>query len=262
MTDKEAAPREDGPRKNGIWASRVDHLEARFNPQGGINLNVDGRPLTGPLQGFGQLWQKTYRVRLEGSPVTPAELIAVWKEKFPSFWPKGNNFYAPLTGIQAGEVALLNLAGPGGMTVPGGYPLISTGVMVVYTDDESFAFMTPQGHMFGAIITFSGIEEECTVAQIQALVRASDPLFELMFRLGVGHRMEDQFWQDTLRQLAAYFGVNGAVAQQVALLDPRVQWSEARNIWSNSALRTAAYYTGAPFRWARRKIMGEKKQAG
>jgi hypothetical protein len=34
----------------------------------------------GRRQGFGQLWQKTFRVRLSGASVTPAEVIRVWKE--------------------------------------------------------------------------------------------------------------------------------------------------------------------------------------
>ena len=40
------------------------------------------------------------------------------------------------------------------MTLPGGMKL-STGVMVLYADDESFTLMTPQGHMFAGWITFS-----------------------------------------------------------------------------------------------------------
>ena len=101
---------------------------------------------------------------------------------------------------------MLNLAGPGGINRAGGGPMISTGIMVIYADDESFSFMTPEGHMFAGMITFSASrEEQDTVAQIQALVRASDPLYELTFRLGVGHKMEDDFWMQTLRNLAAYF---------------------------------------------------------
>ena len=33
---------------------------------------------------------------------------------------------------------------------------LSTGVMVMYVDDESFAFALPEGHMFAGWITFSG----------------------------------------------------------------------------------------------------------
>ena len=72
-----------------------------------------GKRPTSPLQGFGQMWQKTYRVRLAGSEATPAEVIAVWKRDFPSFWPKGNRFFAPLAGIAPGEVAVLDLGMPG-----------------------------------------------------------------------------------------------------------------------------------------------------
>ena len=34
----------------------------------------------------------------------------MWKKRFPEFWPPGNRFYAPLTGIQPGEVALIRAA--------------------------------------------------------------------------------------------------------------------------------------------------------
>ena len=218
-------------------------------PAGAVNLNVDGRRLTGPLNGFGQLWQKTYKVRLSGAAVSPAEVVRVWKADFPSFWPNGNQFYGSLTGIQPGEVALLNLAGPLGGSVPGGLPLISTGIMVIYSDEVSFSFMTPQGHMFAAMITFSADDDEgVTVAQVQALVRASDPFYELSFRLGFGHRAEDAFWRETLENLSRRFGVQGQVQQQVSCVDTRMQWSEARNIWHNAAIRTALYTPVATFR--------------
>lgn len=238
--------------REGTWAMPVDRLRVSGLPEGALNLNVEGRHITGPLQGFGQLWQKTYRVRLSGVQVTPARVIKTWRENFPLFWPKGNRFYAPLTGIQPGEVAVLNLAGPGGINGPGGMPLISTGVMVIYVDEESFSFMTPEGHPFAAMITFSANEDEgATVAQIQALVRANDPLYELSFRLGFGHKSEDEFWQRTLLSLARYFGVESVVQQQTTVVDPRIQWYQAKNIWHNAAIRTGFYMAGAPLRWMR-----------
>ena len=45
-----------------------------------------------PLQGFGQMWQKTFRIRLKGAQVKPAEVITTWKERFPTFWPKWDLF--------------------------------------------------------------------------------------------------------------------------------------------------------------------------
>ncbi|MEJ2262433.1 MAG: hypothetical protein P8X95_03260 [Anaerolineales bacterium] len=248
MTSASSQPEKQKSR-DAAWAAPVSRLTVSAMPSGAINLNVDGRQLTGPLKGFGQLWQKTYRVRLSGAQVSPSEVIKVWKEHFPEFWPKGNRFYGSLSGIAPGEVAVLNLAGPGGITGPKGMPLISTGVMVIYADEESFSFMTPDGHMFAGMITFSAEEDDGTLVQIQVLIRASDPIYEIGCRLGIVHRSEDAFWRQTLENLAAHFDVDGYVQESVTLVDPKVQWSEAKNIWHNAAIRTGIYYLGSPIRW-------------
>jgi len=224
------------PRDAANWAQPVDKMTVGDVPSEAMNLNVQGRRPTGPLQGFGQLWQKTYSIRLEGVTASPTAVIGEWKAHFPEFWPKGNNFYGPLQGVQPGEVALLNLSMPGGAK-------LSTGVRVIYADDESFSFMTPQGHMFSGMITFSAYDDGgVTDVQIQALIRASDPVIEMTFRMGFGHKQEDQFWFDTLRNIAAHFG---SLDQQPTLsttcVDRRVQWSEASNVWHNSAIRSAVY---------------------
>ena len=172
--------------------------------------------------------------------VTPAELVATWKQRFPEFWPDGNRFYAPLTGIEPGDVALLNLAMPGRLT-------LSTGVMVLYSDEESFTLMTPQGHMFAGWITFSSTERDgCTVAQTQVLMRASDPVFELGLALG-GHAQEDRFWQQTLRNVAASFEVHDAVVEtRVVCVDPKRQWSRWTNVRHSAAIRSSVWMLGAP----------------
>jgi hypothetical protein len=128
-TSIQASPRDQS------WATPVSKLKVTGLPDGAINLNVDGRQITNPLQGFGQLWQKTYRVRLIGAKETPAQVIAEWRAHFSEFWPEGNRFYGSVTSIQPGDVAVLNLAGPGGIKGPGGAPLISTGILVIYADE-------------------------------------------------------------------------------------------------------------------------------
>ena len=232
------------PRDAANWAARGDNLRVSQAPSSAINLNVNGRFVEGPLQGFGKMWQKTYRTPLTGSPATPQDVIATWKTNFPDFWPKGNRFYVPLTGITPGEVALLNLK-------TGGMPL-STGVLVLYADDESFTLMTPQGHMFAGMITFSasdGPDRGPTVAQADVLMRASDPLYEAGLQFG-GHRQEDKFWQHTLTALAQRFGVEKPqIETRVVCVDPRRQWRNAGNIWNNAALRTVMF---APFGWISR----------
>ena len=181
MNSQSTPSDEHQPRDAAYWAQDAATLQVVRAPTGALNLNVQGRRAMSPLQGFGQLWQKTFRIRLHGAQVTPAEVITTWKERFPTFWPKWDRFYLPLTGLAPGEVALINMVIPGDL--PHGLPL-STGVLVLYADEESFTFMNPQGHMFAGWITFSAYEEEgYTVAQIQMLIRPNDLAYELGFRL-------------------------------------------------------------------------------
>lgn len=248
MTESPDQPSERKSRDEEYWAPPVSRLKTSDLPEGASRLNVDGRNVVGPLQGFGQMWQKTYKVRLSGTTATSSEVIKTWKENFQEFWPAGNRFHRPLTGIAPGEVAALDLSMPGGLR-------LSTGVLVIYSDDESFTFMTPQGHMLSGWITFSAYEEAgSTVAQTQVLIRANDPLYEIGFRL-TGSGKEDRFWHHTLRSLAAHFGVNGQVQQHLTCVDPKVQWSQARNIWHNAAIRTALYTALAPLRWIQNAVL-------
>jgi hypothetical protein len=251
MTSPSVPPDGSKPRDADNWARKVSSLKLGDVPSGAINLNVSGKQPVGPLQGFGRMWQKTYRVRLMGVKVLPAGVIKVWKERFPEFWPKGNRFYGPLTGIAPGEVGLINMALPGGMP-------LSTGVMVLYADEESFTFMTPQGHVFAGWITFSAHEEDDgTVAQVQVLIRANDPLYELGFRMGAS-KNEDRFWEHTLRSLATFFGVEAPkVETQSICVDHKIQWSQAKNVWHNAGVRTTLYLIATPVRvparWVRKR---------
>ena len=134
------------------WAKPVARLHVDDVPTGAKNL-VEGKRLVGPIQGFGQMWQKSYRSASTGrGGARLPKRCREWKEHFPEFWPPGNQFYSPLTGIEPGEVALIRASVTGGLK-------LSTGVMVLYSDEESFTLMTPQGHMFAGWITFSSYED-------------------------------------------------------------------------------------------------------
>ena len=249
---------ENKPRDAENWAHSVSSLQLGAVPSEAINLNVQGKQAMGPLQGFGRMWQKTYRVRLAGLDVTPRDVIKTWKEHFREFWPKGNHFYGPLTGIAPGEVGLINLA------LPGGVPL-STGVVVLYADDESFTFMTPQGHVFAGWITFSAQKmDESTTAQVQVLVRANDPIYEIGFRLGAS-KNEDRFWQHTVAALAQHLGsTDPSVETEAICVDRKIQWSQMNNIWHNAGVRTTLYLMATPVRvplgWIRRNRRDTKSQ--
>jgi hypothetical protein len=151
-------------------------------------------------------------------------------------------------------VALLNMTLPGKMK-------LSTGVMVLYADAESFTLMTPEGHMFAGWITFSATEVDGdTVGQAQVLMRASDPIFELGLTLG-GHRQEDRFWQHTLTRLAAHFEHEADVETQVVCVDKKRQWRRWRNVWQSSAIRSTLYTLGAPGRALKRLFKRDRTVA-
>jgi hypothetical protein len=230
------------------WAPPVDRLSAASVTGASVDA-VSGRRVSGPLQGFGQLWQKTFKVRLDGNQHTPETVIATWKEGFPTFWPSSGRFYAPLAGIAPGEVALLDIA-----PVPGSPVRLSTGVMVIYADDESFTFMTPEGHTLSAWITFSAYRDgEATVVQAQALERTSDPFDELAYMLG-GNRMNDRFWRQTLANVATALGAEDpSVDVQIVCVDRKRQWRHARNVRNSATLRTARHTFTAPVRWLTRR---------
>ena len=247
-TTAPAVEEQAAARDAANWAKSVSHLNVSEVPEGALNINVEGRRLASPIQGFGKMWQKTYQATIPRDAAPPDELVATWKKRFPEFWPRGNRFYGSLTGIAPGEIALLDLSMAGPVK-------LSTGVLVLYADEESFTLMTPEGHVFAGWITFSATERDgSTVAQIQVLMRASDPLYELGMPI-VGHRNEDRFWQRTLGAVAAHFGApDTSVETTRVCIDRRRQWAKAGNIRHNAAIRTTLYYLSAPIRWARRVL--------
>jgi hypothetical protein len=233
------------PRNANNWAPKVERL-AVSGHDGVRGTNVAGRRLTGPVQGFGKMWQKTYRMDV-GGDMSPEAAISVWRTHFPEFWPRGNKFAGALTGINPGDVALLDLAIGGGVK-------LSTGVFVLYADAESFTLMTPQGHMFAGWITFSAERSaDSTVVQAQVLMRANDPMYEVAMMLG-GHRKEDHFWIATLTALGRRLDVaEPAVTAHTSCVDTRRQWRHAGNIWHNSMIRSVLQTLAAPFAAVRRR---------
>lgn len=239
----EPRPKDRVERDAANWAQPVDRLSAA-GVAGAKDDAVTGKRVSGPLQGFGRLWQKTVTVRLDGTDISPTDLIVLWKERFPTFWPKTGTFYAPLAGIAPGEVALLDIT-----PMPGSPIKLSTGVLVLYADDESFTFMTPEGHTLSAWITFSARSDgDVTVAQVQALERPSDPIDELIFMLG-GSRQIDKFWKATLHNLAIAVGVEVPIVEsQAVCIDGHRQWRYWRNVRNSATIRSARRTLTAPVR--------------
>jgi hypothetical protein len=121
--------------------------------------------------------------------------------------------------------------------------------MILYADDVSFTVMTPQGFPESGWNTFSVHEEEgWSVAQVQSLCRATDPIYEFGFRFMGGTQQQEQTWRHVLTLLAAHFDIAGQVSMHATCVDPRLQWSQARNVWHNAAVRTFLYMLATPIR--------------
>jgi hypothetical protein len=231
------------------WARPIDRLKVTDVPTGAANINVDGREVVSPMQGFGPLWQKTYRVRLAGADVTPQEVMRVWKEHFPEFQPPENRFLPSMAGVKPGELLFIEASLPAWPGSNWGFP-VSAGVMVLYADDEMFTVMTPAGFPEAGWNTFSAYTEEgVTVAQVQSLSRSNDPIYEFGFRFIGGAAQQEKIWAAVLTALAKRFGVAGVVNTHVSCVDSTIQWSQTKNIWHNAIVRTFLYKLGAPLRW-------------
>ncbi|HJZ50302.1 MAG TPA: hypothetical protein VKE41_24195, partial [Roseiflexaceae bacterium] len=101
-------------------------------------------------------------------------------------------------------------------------------------------------------VTFSAFQDEddqaTIVAQVQSMARANDPIYELGFRFGAW-RMQEQIWMHVLGSLAAHFACAQDVSLSKTCVDAKLQWSQAKNIWHNAAMRSMLYTLGTPVRW-------------
>jgi hypothetical protein len=164
-------------------------------------------PVGGPVPGFGRMWEKTYTMTVEG--VAPQAAIAPWRDSFP--WP----------------LPLLRRRG--------------RGVSVLYGDADSVTVSTlPAEPLAGRITVSANRAGPVTDVRVHMLVRARDPLSELILALG-GHRRQDRFWVGVLTALAAHLALpDPPVAIRGVCLDSRHQWRNTRNVRRRPVLRTLA----------------------
>ena len=193
-------------------------------------LDLHQQRPTGPEDGFGKLWRKIHRIDLSGADLPPEHVIATWKQRFGEFWPGQNRFYGPITALQPGELAIINIEMAPATT-------LSTGVILVDSMPTGFTLVTPKGHMLCGWLHFAADRAgETTTVSVEMLIRASDPLFEIGMVV-IGHKRENKFWEQTLRNLAAHFGIAAEPETQVICENPRYQWENVKNIWHNGAIR-------------------------
>lgn len=219
-----------GNQSDAGWAPKMVRLHVTEKPEGAFAKNMDGRRVIGQLQGFGPMWEKTYWIEIRKPGIKKQDIMLAMQEHFVEFQIPENAFYPTSKGLAPGEMIFIDSRTPGG--------IVSTGVMVLYMDDRSFTFITPQGHPEAGWITFNVDEREDSVyVQIQGLVRASDPFFEVAFKLA-GSKFQETIWKHVLSSLAKYLGVEDNVQMKKYHPTTDLQWSKAGNIWYNSHIRS------------------------
>jgi len=219
-----------GKQSDAGWAPKVHRLKVTEKPEGAFAKNMDGRKIIGQFQGFGPMWEKTYWLNIKKAGIKKEDVVLAMQEHFLEFQPSENSFYPTSKGIAPGEIIFIDSRTPGG--------IVSTGVMVLYMDDRSFTFITPQGHPEAGWVTFSVDEREDSIyVQIQGLARASDPFFEIAFKIA-GSKFQETIWKHVLSSLAKYLCVEENVQMKKYCSATDVQWSKASNIRYNSQIRS------------------------
>jgi hypothetical protein len=231
------------------WSVPVDRIVVPTLPPEAINMNRKGRRIVGPVDGFGSLWQKTYRLSIDKKNLSPQNVIDILKKNFSNFQPDYNHFYPGNKEMVPGEVIAIDSSTPGGP--------VSTGVVVLYADNESITFITPQGHPESGWVTFSVYRDgNKLLAQILGLARANDPIYEIAFRT-VGSKMQIRIWTHVLESLAKYLEAPAKVSIQPVCVDPAVRWSQLKNFWFNAQVRTIL---ASPVWWIGKKMKGQNRE--
>ena len=180
--------------------------------------------------GFGSLWQKTYELKVHDSGLEPEGLMGEFKGNFSRLQAPFNRFYAGPSGLEPGAVVVIHSQTPAG--------LVATGVMVLFADPLCFSLITPQGHPEAGWMTFRAFRREDTpVVQIVGFGRASDPLFEVAYRL-MGAKVQVRTWTHVLAAFAEHLGVQADISIRQECLEPALQWANSWNIWHNAQIRT------------------------
>ena len=215
------------------WAKNITRLKVTEKPEGAMNKNVNNRRVIGPLQGFGPLWEKQYLLNVNTTTAKPSEIITVLKQHFPEFQPPINRFYPLKQGITPGAIVLIDSRTPGG--------IVSTGVLVLYADDTSFSLMTPQGHPEAGWVTFTAKQKKQSVeVKIRGVASASDPFYEMAFRVA-GSKLQERIWTHVLSSLASHLEVEDNVKKEKNVIDSKLNWSNAVNLWYNAQIRSLPY---------------------
>jgi anti-anti-sigma factor len=222
-----------GKQSDVGWAPYIERIGVTERPEGAMIKNMDNRRLQPQISGFGRMWQKTFWLMIDKPELTPKDVITKLMQNFVVFQIPENFFYPTSKGLSPGALVFIDSKTPGG--------IVSTGIYVLYVDDTSFTYITPQGHPEAGWITFRAKEQEGKIRlQIQGLVRASDPFYEIAYAIA-GQAFQEKIWLNVLTQMAKHLSIedNGKMVKYKPA--DYWQWGRVGNIWYNAQLRTLPY---------------------
>ncbi len=99
---------------------------------------------------------------------------------------------------------------------------MTSGVMILYSDETLFSVMTPEGFPVAGWNNFSVFEEEGgLVAQVQSFERASDPIYEFGFVVMGGAKRQEFIWVHVLTELAELLRHQGPGDRQPGVPGPQ-----------------------------------------
>ena len=76
--------------------------------------------------------------------------------------------------------------------------------------------------------------------QVQGLARASDPVYEVAFRLA-GSKLQQQIWTYVLQSLLKHIGSSANVEVTPLCLDTSLKWQRITNVFVNAQILSILY---------------------
>lgn len=152
--------------------------------------------------GTGTLFERRYWVDVQGSRLTPTELMTYIRTNFNEFSPDVLAKFAKTEGdeeeLEVDDEFHIRILGPW-----------NGDVRVTEVDDHSFEFVTLEGHPEAGTIRFQAMkragEDDGLHFEIRSLARARDGLVGFMHeKLGVGMWVQEKMWMTFCKRVAHF----------------------------------------------------------
>ena len=176
----------------------------------------DPEPIQRPSAGVGPLQRRSYRVRIQGSPLGPGELLELVAAHLNSASPVEVASFEKTKGeaghLAVGDEYVVHMPGPW-----------EGPVRVVDRAATSFRLATLRGHMEAGEISFhaSGDGDDL-MFEIVSVARSGDLLFHMLHdRLGVAREMQAHMWIHVCERVARLSGGSRVGRYEVETRTPR-----------------------------------------